>query len=342
MTATVTSKSERPPVLTVEGLRTEFESERGTIAAVDGVSFTLGRGEVLGIVGESGSGKSVTGYSIMGLIDPPGRIVAGSIRLFGDDILALGENERRALRGNRIAMVFQDPMAFLHPMLTIGRQMIDAIRAHRPISRRQARAEAADALEKVGVPSPRERLDAYPHQLSGGMRQRVAIAIALLNQPDVIIADEPTTGLDATIQAQILHEMQKLVAQTGTALIWITHDLAVVASLADRVAVMYAGSIVEQGAIDDVLYRPAHPYTAALLASVPSRSKGAKRLPQIPGSLGSAHFLSGCRFQPRCSLAQEECSARPVLREVSTGHQTACFLAEDRHFPPASRMVSDG
>ena len=314
-------------VLSVEGLTTEFATPRGTLRAVDAVSLRVRRGEILGIVGESGSGKSVTGYSIMGLIDRPGAITGGRIMLNGVDLRQLGEEQVRQVRGHRIAMVFQDPMSSLHPMLTIGAQMVDAALAHRPIGRRQAWQDARDALARVGIPSPEDRMRAYPHELSGGMRQRVSIAIALLNRPEVIIADEPTTGLDVTIQAQILYEVQKLVAETGTAVIWITHDLSIVAGLADRAAVMYAGRIVEEGAIADVIERPAHPYTAGLLASVPQRNRDTSKLPQIPGSIGNAHSIEGCRFAPRCGFAQPACEMRPGFDEVAPGHRAACIVA---------------
>lgn len=314
-------------VLSVENLTTEFSTPRGTLRAVDAVSLQVRRGEILGIVGESGSGKSVTGYSIMGLIDKPGAITGGRIMLNGVDLRQLGEDHLRQVRGHRIAMVFQDPMSSLHPMLTVGAQMVDAALAHRPIGSRLAWQEARDTLARVGIPSPEERMRAYPHELSGGMRQRVSIAIALLNRPEVIIADEPTTGLDVTIQAQILYEVQKLVAETGTAVIWITHDLSIVAGLADRAAVMYAGRIVEEGAIADVIERPAHPYTAGLLASVPQRNRDLRKLPQIPGSIGDAHSLPGCRFAPRCKFAAPACEARPSFDEVAPGHRAACIVA---------------
>ena len=314
-----------PDVLVVENLRTEFRGSNGVVAAVDGVSLSVRRGEVLGLVGESGSGKSVTGFSILGLVEPPGRVVAGRVLLQGQDILRCTEAEMRAIRGDRIAMVFQDPMTALHPLLRIGAQMIDAIQAHRRLGRREAWVEARDALGRVGISAPDERMQAFPHQLSGGMRQRVAIAIAMLNHPEVIIADEPTTGLDVTIQAQILAQVQKLAAESGTALIWITHDLAVVSSLADRVAVMYAGGIVEQGDVADVLDRPAHPYTAGLLASSPSRNRAARRLPQIPGSIASAHAAGGCRFQPRCGYAVAACGQYPDLQEIRSGHAARCW-----------------
>ncbi|MEM6945970.1 MAG: ABC transporter ATP-binding protein, partial [Pseudomonadota bacterium] len=234
------------PVLEVENLETHFAMRAGTARAVDGVSFAVGRGEVLGIVGESGSGKSVTGFSVLGLVDPPGEVVGGSVRFQGEELVGAAPERLRALRGSKIAMIFQDPMMTLNPVLRIDTQMIEAVRAHGRVGKAEARLRAREALARVGIPSPDERLRAYPHQLSGGMRQRVAIAIAFLNAPDLIIADEPTTALDVTIQAQILSEAQKLCREAGTALIWITHDLAVVAGLADRIAVMYAGRIVEQ------------------------------------------------------------------------------------------------
>ena len=246
-------------LLEVEGLRTHFFTRAGVVKAVDDVSFALERGEILGLVGESGSGKSITGYSIMGLVDPPGRVVAGSIRLDGRELTTLDAESMRRLRGNRVAMIFQDPMMTLNPVLRIDRQMTEAILAHDDVAEASALERARDALARVGIPSPDERLKAYPHQFSGGMRQRVAIAIALLNRPDLIIADEPTTALDVTIQGQILYEVQKLARETGTALVWITHDLSVIAGLADRVCVMYAGRIVEQGTTAQVLERPAHP-----------------------------------------------------------------------------------
>ena len=257
-------------VLEISGLKTHFFTHAGVVKAVDGVDFTVSKGEVMGLVGESGSGKSITGFSILGLIDQPGRIVEGSIKFNGSEIANVSEEELKKLRGNRISMIFQDPMMTLNPVLRVDTQMIEAIRAHENVSKQTAWERSRDALGLVGIPSPEERLQAYPHQLSGGMRQRVAIATAFLNKPDLIIADEPTTALDVTIQAQIIHEAQKLTKQTGTAMIWITHDLAVVAGLADRISVMYAGRIVEQGGIDDVIDRPLHPFTVGLLGSVPT------------------------------------------------------------------------
>ena len=304
-------------VLEVRDLRTHFFTRAGVVPAVDGVSLSVARGEVLGLVGESGSGKSVTGFSIMGLVDAPGRIVSGSIRLGGEELVGRSEADWRSIRGNRVAMIFQDPMMTLNPVLRVDTQMIEAVTAHERVSRRAAKARARDALAAVGIPSPEERLDAYPHQFSGGMRQRVAIAIALLNGPELVVADEPTTALDVTIQAQILFEVQKLAAETGTALVWITHDLAVVGGLADRLAVMYAGRIVETGDTDAVLDAPRHPYTVGLIGSVPSRNRRGRPLDQIPGMTPSMTNLPpGCAFAPRCPRATDACDARPELAPV--------------------------
>jgi len=313
-------------LLEVKHLRTHFHTRLGVVKAVDDVSFELAPGEVLGLVGESGSGKSVTGFSIIGLVDPPGRIAGGRILFEGHDLAQASEEELRRLRGSRIAMIFQDPMLTLNPVLRIDTQMIEAVSAHRSVSRGQARELARDALARVGIPAPDERLEAYPHMLSGGMRQRVAIAIALINEPRLIIADEPTTALDVTIQAQILFEMQKLVRDTGTALVWITHDLAVVSGLADEVSVMYAGRIVEHGGVDAVLDAPLHPYTRGLIESVPSRSARGGPLPQIPGMTPSLLELpSGCAFRGRCPRADEACNADPALASAGDGRQVRCF-----------------
>jgi peptide/nickel transport system ATP-binding protein len=298
--------------LEVRNLQTHFHTKAGVVRAVDGVSFSVGEGKILGLVGESGSGKSVTGFSIMGLVDPPGRIVGGEVLFKGRNVVGLPEGEIRKLRGDRIAMIFQDPMMTLNPVLKVETQMIEAIQAHGDVDRKTAWTRARDALGQVGIPSPEERLASYPHQFSGGMRQRVAIAIALLNKPDVIVADEPTTALDVTIQGQILYEVQKLARETRTALIWITHDLSVVASLADEICVMYAGRIVERGSVDEVLDRPAHPYTAGLIGSVPSRNAKGKPLTQIPGVMPSMLSLpSGCAFRMRCAYADAKCEAAP-------------------------------
>jgi len=313
-------------LLEVEHLRTHFHTRLGVVKAVDDVSFELAPGEVLGLVGESGSGKSVTGFSIIGLVDPPGRIAGGRILFEGHDLAQASEEELRRLRGSRIAMIFQDPMLTLNPVLRIDTQMIEAVSAHRRVSRGQARELARDALARVGIPAPDERLEAYPHMLSGGMRQRVAIAIALINEPRLIIADEPTTALDVTIQAQILFEMQKLVRDTGTALVWITHDLSVIAGLAGRVCVMYAGRIVEEGPVDAVLDRPLHPYTAGLLGSVPSRNRRGSRLAQIPGMTPSLLALpAGCAFRERCGHASTACAAQPEVSAPAAARHVRCF-----------------
>jgi len=314
------------PVLAVEDLCTSFFTRQGVVKAVDGVSFTLAPGEILGLVGESGSGKTVTGFSILGLVDPPGRIVRGSIRLHGEELIGLSEERLQRIRGARIAMIFQDPMMTLNPVLRVDTQMIEAIRAHEEVTHDAARARARAALVQVGIPAPDARLAAYPHQLSGGMRQRVAIAIALLNRPDVIVADEPTTALDVTIQAQILYEVQELCQKTRTALVWITHDLSVVAALADRIAVMYAGRIVEAGTVDDVLDRPLHPYTRGLIGSVPSRNARGRPLAQIPGMTPSLLDLPpGCAFRARCPRAGAACVEAPALEELRPGHRARCF-----------------
>ncbi|MEN0040845.1 MAG: ABC transporter ATP-binding protein [Pseudomonadota bacterium] len=312
-------------VLEVSGLKTHFFTHAGVVKAVDGVDFTVSKGEVMGLVGESGSGKSITGFSILGLIDPPGRIVEGAIRFNGSDIANAPEGQLKRLRGNKISMIFQDPMMTLNPVLRVDTQMIEAILAHEKVSRQTAWERSRDALGLVGIPSPEERLQAYPHQLSGGMRQRVAIATAFLNQPDLIIADEPTTALDVTIQAQIIHEAQKLTKRTGTAMIWITHDLAVVAGLADRISVMYAGRIVEQGGIDDVIDRPRHPYTVGLLGSVPTANRRGERLFQIEGMTPNMLALpEGCAFAPRCRARTATCSNEPPIEDVD-GRRLRCF-----------------
>jgi peptide/nickel transport system ATP-binding protein len=314
-------------LLSVAGLNTHFFTRAGVAKAVDDVSFSVRRGEVLGLVGESGSGKSMTAYSILGLVDPPGRVVGGRILFEGRDLAELSAEEMRQLRGNRMAMIFQDPMMTLNPVLRIDTQMVEAILAHEKISPAVALERAREALVKVGIPSPGERLKAYPHQFSGGMRQRVAIAIALLNRPDLVIADEPTTALDATIQGQILYEMQKLTRETGAALIWITHDLSVISGLADRICVMYAGRIVEQGATVDLLNVPRHPYTRGLLDSIPGNAAPRERLKQIQGMMPPLTELpSGCAFRPRCPYASAECEEIPETRPYgAVGQSIRCF-----------------
>ncbi|MEQ1648382.1 MAG: ABC transporter ATP-binding protein [Hyphomicrobiaceae bacterium] len=312
------------PVLEVTDLRTHFFTKAGVVKAVDGVSLTVGKGEVLGLVGESGSGKSITGFSILGLVDQPGRIVGGSVKFRGEELVGASEERLRDIRGNRIAMIFQDPMMTLNPVLRIDTQMVEAVLAHSDCNKATALKRARDALAMTGIASPEQRLKAYPHELSGGMRQRVAIATAFLNDPDLIIADEPTTALDVTIQAQILAEAQKLVATTGAGLVWITHDLAVVSALADRIAVMYAGRIVEMGRTADVIGNPQHPYTRGLIGSVPSHNQRGQPLNQIPGMTPSLMNLpAGCAFRDRCSVAQSACADTPPVIERS-GHMVRC------------------
>lgn len=313
-------------LLEVRGLTTQFTTPNGVASAVNEVSLYLKPGEILGLVGESGSGKSVTGFSIMGLIDEPGQVVAGEVYFKGQDLRLLSERQMRAIRGNRIAMIFQDPMMTLNPVLRIETQMIETLKAHEKISTAQAKVRVIEALALMGVASPEERLRAFPHEMSGGMRQRVAIAIALLLRPDLIIADEPTTALDVTIQAQILSEVQNLSQKYGTALIWITHDLSVVAGLADRLAVMYAGRIVESGTVDQVLDYPQHPYTEGLINSLPSNNARGKPLTQIQGMTPSLTELPvGCAFAPRCARVQDQCQIAPALLFDAQQHAVRCF-----------------
>ncbi|ETH83622.1 putative oligopeptide transport ATP-binding protein OppD [Bordetella pertussis STO1-CHOC-0017] len=305
-------------LLDVRGLRTAFHTEAGAWPAVDGVDLVVRRGEIVGLVGESGSGKSVTGFSLLGLIDPPGEVVEGEIRFKGKDLRKLGEEQMRQLRGNRIAMIFQDPLMTLNPVLRIGEQMAEAILTHENVPRAQAMERCREALETVGIPSPDKRLRSFPHEFSGGMRQRVAIAIAMLNKPDLIICDEPTTALDVTIQGQILYRMQEICRQHDTALIWITHDLGVVAELADRVAVMYAGRIVESGPVDAVLDAPRHPYTRGLLESMPAQTQPGARLRQIDGM---APTLSARRGEVLGLVGESGCGKSTLGRVVAGLHR---------------------
>lgn len=312
-------------LLEITSLRTEFSTRLGLLPAVDDVSLQVQPGEILGLVGESGSGKSVTGFSIMGLIDAPGKITEGSIRFEGKELVGASDEALRQLRGDRLAMIFQDPMMTLNPVLRVDTQMIETLQAHRSMPAEQALARCREVLVQVGIASPDERLKQYPHQFSGGMRQRVAIAIALLLRPALIIADEPTTALDVTVQGQILFEMQRLTRETGTALIWITHDLAVVAGLAQRVAVMYAGRIVESGPVEQVLSAPLHPYTRGLLDSVPANNARGQRLHQIPGMTPSlVNRPKGCAFRNRCSFAGDDCAVDPPVRNFAEGRLVRC------------------
>ena len=299
-------------LLQVRNLATHFSTRAGLAKAVDGVSFDVAAGEIVGLVGESGSGKSVTGYSILGLIDPPGRIAAGSVKLDGQELIGMPHARLRALRGRRVAMVFQDPMSTLNAVLKVSVQMQLAMLAHAKPSADEMQRRSVEALSKVGIPDPERRLDAYPHELSGGMRQRVAIAIAFLNNPGLVICDEPTTALDVSIQAQILVEMKTLVREAGVGLVWISHDLATVSVLASRLLVMYAGRLIEEGPTAEVLRRPRHPYTQGLIDSLPSRAAPGRDLVQIPGSTPSLTSLpSGCAFKARCANATQTCNTAP-------------------------------
>ncbi|MFG6500545.1 ABC transporter ATP-binding protein [Sulfitobacter sp. 1A13191] len=310
--------------LEVRGLTTLFSTRKGHVTAVNDVSFSVQPGRILGLVGESGSGKSVTGFSIMGLIDEPGRITAGEVLVQGTDMRSLSAEGRRRMRGRNVSMVFQDPMMTLNPVLRVGDQMAMAVRVHDKVSKAAAWERAREALEIVGIPAPAERLQAYPHQLSGGMRQRVAIATALLHRPAVILADEPTTALDVSIQGQILAEVRRLADETGTAIVWVTHDLAVVSSLADDIAVMYAGRIVESGSAEEVIAHPRHPYTRGLIDSVPGLHEPGRDLPQIPGSTPQlANLPSGCPFRPRCPRATEVCATIPP-NTGTAAHSVLC------------------
>lgn len=313
-------------VLEVRDLRTEFMTPRGPITAVNGVSFDLRRDETLGLVGESGSGKSVTGFSLLGLIDGTGRISGGSVKLNGTELVGMSQKELRKRRGREISMIFQDPIATLNPLLTVGDQMYLALRAHEAVSKKAAADRCADALNRVGIPSPRERLRQYPHEFSGGMRQRVAIATALLHRPSVVIADEPTTALDVSIQAQIMAETKELARDEGVAMIWISHDLTVVSSLASRTLVMYAGNIVEAGPTRQVLRDPHHPYTRGLIDSLPAAAQPGEPLTQIPGAMPAPGNLpAGCPFAPRCDRVTAGCGVLPELSSDGAERAWRCI-----------------
>jgi len=317
-------------LLDVRELRTSFHGEQGEVRAVDGVSFRLERGRTLGIVGESGCGKSVTALSIMGLVpQPPGQIDGGEVLFEGTDLLKLRPSRLRDLRGDQLSMIFQEPMTSLNPAFPVGEQIAETLVRHRNMGRREAQAQAIEMLRRVRIPSPESRADDYPHQLSGGMRQRVMIAMALACNPKLLIADEPTTALDVTIQAQILELMRALRAELGTAIILITHDLGVVAELADDVIVMYAGQVIERCAVDRLFSEPQHPYTIGLLGAVPRLDVPAESLAVIEGAVPSPLAPpSGCRFHPRCPFAVETCRAEaPPLAALSPGHETACWRA---------------
>ena len=313
-------------LLEIRGLKTHFKTDDGWLHAVDGVDIAIDRGETVGVVGESGCGKSVTAKTVMKLIDmPPGKIVAGQVLWKGRDLVPLPPEAMQKIRAKEISIIFQEPMTSLNPVFTVGEQIAESVRLHEGASRAEAMNRAVEMLKLVGIPTPERRIKDYPHQFSGGMRQRVMIAIALACNPKLLIADEPTTALDVTIQGQILAEMQKLVREAGTSLLWITHDLAVVAGLADDVCVMYAGRIVEQGTVDAVLDRPLHPYTRGLLDSVPGRNRRGEPLAQIPGNTPSLLLLpQGCAFRNRCSRATDTCLAEPPLYEIDD-RRVRCF-----------------
>jgi oligopeptide transport system ATP-binding protein len=319
-------------LLSVKDLRTYFQTEDGTVKAVDGVSFELKQGETLGIVGESGSGKSVANLSLMRLIpDPPGKIVSGTIMFDGRDVLKLTPREVRDIRGKRIAMIFQDPMTSLNPFMRVSKQLMEVTQLHLGHTREQARAHAIKMLEHVGIPDARERVDSYPHEFSGGMRQRVVIAMALSCEPQLLIADEPTTALDVTIQAQILELIKRLKAETGATVILITHDLGVVAGMTDHIIVMYAGKVFEQATTNDLFEHPGNPYTRGLLRSVPDPTAEQGKLYQIPGLPPDlAHLPPGCPFAPRCERAEDICGREfPPYVELAPGHYSLCHFAKE-------------
>jgi len=324
------ASSGAPPLLQVRGLRVEFPTRRALLTAIDGVSFDIAAGEVLGVVGESGAGKSITGSAIIGLLDPPGRIAGGEILLDGRRIDNLPPDEMRRVRGRQIGAIFQDPLTSLNPLLSVGRQLVETIRAHLELDAAQARDRAVQLLEATGIPAAAQRIDHYPHQFSGGMRQRVVIALALAARPRLIIADEPTTALDVSIQAQIIALIKRICHEQGTAVMLVTHDMGVIAETADRVAVMYAGRIAEIGPTADIVARPRHPYTRGLMGSIPSVGAERERLEQIDGAMPRLSAIpSGCAFHPRCRHALPVCSEqRPLLRAGAGDGRTlaACWL----------------
>ena len=315
------------PVLSVRDLRVTFETRRGILKAIDGVSFDIARGEILGVVGESGAGKSVTGAAVIGLIDPPGRIAGGEIRLRGERIDDLPPERMRRIRGRRIGMIFQDPLTSLNPLYRIGRQIIETVQTHTDLSAKAARTRAIDLLAEVGIPAPERRIDGYPHEFSGGMRQRVVIALALAAEPELIIADEPTTALDVSVQAQIITLLKRLGRDHGTAVMLVTHDMGVIAEAADRVAVMYSGRIAEIGPVRAVVGDPLHPYAKGLMGAIPTLTQETGRLAQIPGAMPRLTAIPpGCAFNPRCPKVFDRCRVeRPDPIPVGE-HRVACHL----------------
>ena len=330
--------------MAVRNLRVEFNTRRGTLVAIDDVSFDIVPGEVLGVVGESGAGKSITGTAIIGLLEPPGRVAGGQILLEGSRIDNLPPEEMRKIRGRKIGAIFQDPLTSLNPLFTIGDQLVETIRTHLPLSAADARKRAIELLAEVGITAPERRIDHYPHQFSGGMRQRVVIALALCANPRLIIADEPTTALDVSIQAQIITLLKRLCRDHGTAVMLITHDMGVIAETADRVAVMYAGRIVEIGPVQDVIHNPQHPYTTGLMGSIPAVGQEVERLPQIEGSMPRLNAIpAGCPFNPRCPRVFDRCRVeRPDLLPAANS-RAACWLhAPERAAPGAGPDWSEG
>ncbi|MGZ5659962.1 MAG: ABC transporter ATP-binding protein [Usitatibacter sp.] len=331
-------------LLEVRNLRVEFNTRRGTLVAIDDVSFDIAPGEVLGVVGESGAGKSITGTAIIGLLEPPGRIAGGEILLEGSRIDNLAPEAMRRIRGRRIGAIFQDPLTSLNPLYTIGQQLVETIQAHLPMNGAQARERAIELLGEVGIPAPERRIDHYPHQFSGGMRQRVVIALALCANPQLIIADEPTPALDVSIQAQIITLLKRLCRENGTAVMLVTHDMGVIAETADRVAVMYAGRIAEIGPVQEVIHNPKHPYTAGLMASIPALGAEVERLSQIEGSMPRLNAIPpGCAFNPRCPRVFDRCKVeRPSLLPAGNS-RAACWLhAPEVASPKAGKDWSEG
>jgi peptide/nickel transport system ATP-binding protein len=318
------------PLLEVKNLRVEFPTRRGTLLALDDISFAISPGEVLGVVGESGAGKSLTGAAIIGLLEPPGRIAAGEIRLEGQRIDHLPYEQMRTIRGRKIGAIFQDPLTSLNPLYTIGRQLTETIQTHLPVSSEEARRRAIRLLEETGIPAAEQRIDQYPHQFSGGMRQRVVIALALAAEPKLIVADEPTTALDVSIQAQIISLLKRLCKEHGAAVMLVTHDMGVIAETCDRVAVMYAGRIAEIGPVHDVINAPGHPYSVGLMGSIPAMDEDRERLAQIEGAMPRLTAIPrGCAFNPRCPRVMERCrSERPELMPAGAT-RAACWLVEE-------------
>jgi len=319
------------PLLEVKNLRVEFPSRRGTLLALDDISFSIAPGEILGVVGESGAGKSLTGAAIIGLLEPPGRIAGGQVLLAGQRIDNLPYEAMRKIRGRQIGAIFQDPLTSLNPLYTIGRQLIETIQTHLPVSEEEARARAIKLLQETGIPAAEARIDQYPHQFSGGMRQRVVIAPALAAEPKLIVADEPTTALDVSIQAQIISLLKRLCKEHGAAVMLVTHDMGVIAETCDRVAVMYAGRVAEVGPVADVIHRPSHPYTVGLMGSIPAMDEERERLAQIDGAMPRLNAIpKGCAYNPRCPKVFDRCrNERPELMDAGAT-RAACWLVEKR------------